>query len=234
MTSGTIFHRSRLPLRVWFRAMWWVTNQKGGVSALGLQRSLGLGSYETAWACLHKLRRAMVRPARERLSGEVEVDETIVGGHEKGGGRRHLGKKALVIIAVEVRGKGMGRVRLRRITNASEKNLLGFVRDVVAPGSTVVTDGFMSYEKLDRLGYQHRPRIAHPDRKRALSLLPRVHRVAALLKRWILGTHQGRVSRDLLGSYLEEFSFRFNRRSSSDRGWLFHRLAQQAVVTPPQ
>jgi len=96
ITSGTIFHRTRSPLRLWLQAMWWVTTQKNGASALGLQRILGLGSYETAWTWLHKLRRAMVRPGRDRLSGEVEVDETFVGGVEKGGGRRHIGKKALV------------------------------------------------------------------------------------------------------------------------------------------
>lgn len=113
--AGTIFHRSHLPLRTWFRAMWWVTNQKHGLSALGLQRLLGLGSYRTAWLCLQKLRRAMVRPSRDRLSGKVEVDETYVGGVETGGGRRHLGNKALVVIAAQVDGNGIGRIRLRRI-----------------------------------------------------------------------------------------------------------------------
>jgi len=233
LTAGTIFHRSHLSLRVWFRAIWWATNQKSGVSALGLQRTLGMGSYETAWSCLHKLRRAMVRPGRERLGGEVEVDESFVGGHEARGGRRHIGKKALVAIAVEIRGKGMGRVRLQRIPDASERSLSSFVRNAVQPGSVLVTDGWESYAPLAKQGYGHRPRPAYPDRKQAVVLLPRVHRVAALLKRWLLGIHQGRVSRDMLDSYLNEFAFRFNRRLSSNRGQLFHRLVQQAAMVGP-
>ncbi len=233
LTAGTVFHRSRLSLRTWFRAMWWATNQKSGVSALGLQRALGMGSYETAWSCLHKLRRAMVRPGRERLGGEVEVDESFVGRHEAGGGRRHIGKKALVAIAVEIRGKGMGRIRLQRIPDASERSLSSFVRDAVAPGSVLVTDGWESYAPLAKQGYGHQPRPAHPHREQAVVLLPRVHRVAALLKRWLLGTHQGRVSRDRLDSYLNEFAFRFNRRLSANRGLLFQRLVQQAAVVGP-
>ena len=233
LPAGTIFHRSHLPLRMWFRAIWWATSQKSGVSALGLQRTLGMGSYETAWSCLHKLRRAMVRPGRERLGGEVEVDESFVGGHETGGGRRHIGKKALVAIAVEIRGKGMGRVRLQRIPNASERSLSSFVRNAVQPGSVLVTDGWESYVPLVKQGYVHRPRPAHPNREQAVVLLPRVHRVAALLKRWLLGIHQGRVSRDRLNSYLDEFAFRFNRRLSSNRGLLFQRLVQQAAMVGP-
>lgn len=233
VTQGTIFHGSHLPLRIWFRAMWCVTSQKSGVSALGLQRALGIGSYETAWACLHKLRRAMVRPGRELLGSEVEVDETFIGGHEAGAGHRHIGKKSLVAIAVEVRGTGMGRVRLRQIPDASEKSLVNFVRDTVAPASTVVTDGWSPYSRLVEWGYIHRPRPASPNRAQAITLLPRVHRVAALLKRWLLGIHQGSVSKRLLGAYLDEFAFRFNRRLSQDRGWLFHRLAQQALAIGP-
>lgn len=230
-TRGTIFHDSHLPLHIWFRAMWYVTNQKSGISALGLQRALGIGSYETAWACLHKLRRAMVRPGRELLGSAVEVDETFVGGHEAGGGRRRAGKKSLVAVAVEVRGEGMGRVRLRQIPDASERSLIAFVRDTVAPASAVVTDGWRPYARLAEWGYVHRSHPAYPDREQAVALLPRVHRVAALLKRWLLGIHQGSVSKRLLGAYLDEFAFRFNRRFSPDRGWLFHRLAQQALAT---
>lgn len=233
VTAGTIFHRSHLPLRSWFRVIWWATNPKGGVSGLGVQRLLGLGSYKTAWSCLHKLRRAMVRPGREKLSGEVEVDETYVGGVKVGGGRRHLGNKALVVIAAEVDGAGSGRVRLRRIPDASAKSLVGFVRDAAAPGSAVITDGWSSYEGLTQEGYQHRPRVRGADPTQASALLPRVHRVASLLKRWLLGTHQGAVSRNHLDDYLDEFTFRFNRRKSRHRGKLFYRLLQQAVAVGP-
>jgi len=233
VTAGTIFHRSHLPLRTWLRAMWWVTNQKHGISALGLQRLLGLGSYETAWACLQKLRRAMVRPGRDRLVGEVEVDETYVGGVDPGGGRRHLGNKALVAIAAQVDGEGIGRIRLRRIPDASSRSLQAFVKEAIEPGSTVATDGWEGYEGLKGAGYKHRPRVISGSGKTASTLLPRVHRVASLLKRWLLGTHQGGVSRDHLDYYLDEFTFRFNRRTSRYRGKLFYRLVEQAVAVDP-
>lgn len=230
VTAGTIFHGSHMPLRLWFRAMWQVTNQKSGVSALGLQRSLGIGSYRTAWACLHKLRAAMVRPGREQLSGEVEVDETYIGGHEKGKGGRHIGKKSLVIIAAEVREKGTGRIRMKRIDSASERNLIGFVQEAVRPGSTVITDGLPVYRQLAGLGYRHESRIPE-KRDQSSATLPRVHRVASLIKRWLLGTHQGSFSKRLIPGYLDEFAFRFNRRMSPTRGMVFYRLAQQAIVT---
>ena len=233
VTAGTIFHRSHLPLRTWLRAMWWVTNQKHGVSALGLQRLLGVGSYETAWACLQKLRRAMLRPGRDRLVGAVEVDETFVGGVDPGGGRRHLGNKALVAIAAQVDGKGIGRIRLRRIADASSRSLHAFVREAIQPGSMVTTDGWEGYEGLKQAGYKHRPRVIRGSGKTASTLLPRVHRVASLLKRWLLGTHQGGVSRDHLDYYLDEFTFRFNRRTSRYRGKLFYRLVEQAVAVDP-
>ncbi|MGH7372408.1 MAG: IS1595 family transposase [Candidatus Methylomirabilales bacterium] len=233
ITAGTVFHRTRKPLRLWFQVMWWVAGQKNGASALGLQRLLGLGSYQTAWAWLHKIRRAMVRPGRDRLTGEVEVDETFIGGVEKGGGRRHVGKKALVAVAAEVRGTGTGRIRLQRVQDSSAQSLVGFVKQAVEPGSFVVTDGLPSYVGLEAAGYGHRPRVVRGSGKEADSLLPRVHRVASLLKRWLLGTHQGRVERKHLPYYLDEFTFRFNRRTSRSRGLLFYRLAQQAVAIQP-
>lgn len=233
VTAGTIFHRSHLPLQTWFRAMWWVTNQKHGVSALGLQRLLGLGSYKTAWSCLQKLRRAMVRPGRDRLTGEMEVDETFVGGVEKGGGRRHLGNKALIVVAAQVDGQGIGRIRMRRIPDSSAEHLLAFVKDAVEPGSKVITDGWAGYAGLREAGFRHRVRTRGPNPERASKLLPRVHRVASLLKRWLLGTHQGAVSRQQLDYYLDEFTFRFNRRTSKSRGKLFYRLVQQAVAIEP-
>ena len=177
VTAGTLFHRSHLPLTLWFRAMWAITNQKGGVSALGLQRALGLGSYRTAWTCLHKLRRAMVRPGREPLTCEVEVDEIFVGGVEKGGGKRHLGRtKALVAVAAEAKGRGMGRIRLHQIPDASAESLGGFVRRTVAPGAVIITDGWTAYPGLAQSGYVHRPRVVRTSGQTASTLLPRVDR----------------------------------------------------------
>jgi transposase-like protein len=233
VTSGTIFERTHTPLTVWFRAVWWVTSQKTGASALGLQRVLKLGSYRTAWVCLHKLRRAMVRPGRETLTGRVEVDETFVGGHDPGQGRRHLGSKALVFVAAEVRGRAVGRIRLVQIPNASSEAIAAAVKASIAKGATVVSDGFQSYEMLPTLGYRHEQRVVRGSGRTASSRLPRVHRVASLLKRWLLGTHQGAVRREYLDYYLDEFTFRFNRRTSTARGMLFRRLLEQAVAIQP-
>jgi len=232
VTAGTIFEASHMPLRLWFRAMWQVTHQKGGISALGLQRTLGLGSYRTAWACLHKLRRAMIRPGRDRLKGKVEVDETFIGGREKGGGRRRVGKKSLVMVAAEVRGQKIGRIRLQQIPDTSKEHLLEFVREFVAPGSRIITDGLPVYINLAKMGYVHRPRIPQ-NKAETTKLLPRVHRAAALLKRWLLGIHHGSFSKKQLDWYLDEFVFRFNRRASTTRGMVFYRLVQQAVATDP-
>lgn len=232
-TAGTIFHRTRKPLRLWFQAVWWLVAQKNGASALGLQRVLGLGSYETAWAWLHKLRRTMVRPGRDRLSGRVEVDETFVGGVEPGGGGRHVGKKALVGVAAEVRGRAIGRIRLGRVRDSTPESLVPFVRQTVEPGSTLITDGLWSYGFTQEAGYIHRPRVIRGSGKGAEKLLPRVHRVASLLKRWLLGTHHGRVERAHLPYYLDEFTFRFNRRTSRSRGLLFYRVMQQVVNRGP-
>ncbi len=226
-TASTIFQDSHLPLRLWFRAIWWMTNQKTGVSALGLQRMLGIGSYRTAWTCLHKLRRAMVRPNRELLAGEVEVDETLIGGRRKGAVGRTIGAKAVVLVAVERRKTGAGRVRFQRIPFATGDRLVLFVKKNVTPGSTIITDGLPAYVGiLQPHGYTHEPRTGS-------DVLPHMHRVAALLKRWILGVYQGRVSWEQLDHYLDEFSFRFNRRMSASRGQLFYRLVQQALLVEP-
>jgi len=233
VTAGTVFQDTHKPLMLWFQAMWWVTSQKPGASALGIQRVLGLGSYETAWAWLHKLRRAMVRPGRDQLTGEVEVDETFVGGVESGGGRRHLGRKALVAIAAEVRGPAVGRIRMKRVRDSSAASLQPFVQETVVAGATVVTDGFQSYRGLSAVGYHHDRRVLLGSGESADAVLPRVHRVAALFKRWLLGTHQGGVSQEQLNYYLDEFTFRFNRRTSRSRGKLFYRLVQQAVLIDP-
>ena len=192
-----------------------------------------LGSYRTAWTWLHKFRRAMVRPGRDRLSEMVEVDETFVGGEEPGGGRRHVGKKALVVIAAEVRGRAIGRIRMRRVEDSSAESLLPFVQEVVEPDTLVITDGLQTYRGLPKLGYRHDRRVILGSGESATAVLPRVHRVASLLKRWLLGTHQGAVSREHLDYYLDEFTFRFNRRTSRHRGMLFYRLMQQAVAIDP-
>lgn len=232
VTAGTVFQDTRKPLRLWFQVMWWLTGQKTGASALGLQRLMGLGSYETAWTWLQKLRRAMVRPGRDRLSGSVEVDESFVGG--LGGSRgRSTAKKALIVVAAEEVGHGIGRIRMRRIPDASAESLEGFVADAIEPGSLVHTDGWHGYNGLNATGYRHRVTLLRGQHELASKLLPRVHRVVSLLKRWLLGTHQGAVSAPHLDYYMDEFTFRFNRRTSRHRGQLFFRLAQQAVAVEP-
>ena len=233
VTAGTLFEGTRKPLRTWFSAIWSVTSQKHGANALGLQRVLGLGSYQTAWAWLHKLRRAMVRPGRDRLSGDVEVDEAYVGGLEEGVAGRLTESKSLVVIAAEVRGKATGRIRMRCVQDASEESLLSFVQEAVTPGAQVRTDGWAGYNGLKALGYKHKPKVIAGGRRSASEVMPRVHKVASLLKRWILGTLQGGVQRRHLDYYLDEFTFRFNRRTSRSRGQLFYRLVQQAVATDP-
>lgn len=234
-TAGTVFQDTHKPLRMWFRAIWHLTSQKNGASAVSLQQVLGLGSYQTAWAWLHKLRRAMVRPGRDRLHGRVEVDETYIGGEKTGKGRgRYVARKALVVIAAEEDGRGKGRIRMARIPEATRSRLHGFIRQTVEPGSVVHTDGFPAYAGLAAVGYGHEASVLLGQADdAAVRLLPRVHRVASLLKRWLSGTHQGAVSLEHLDYYLDEFTFRFNRRSSASRGKLFYRLIQQAVQIDP-
>jgi len=233
VTAGTIFHRTRLPLQNWFRAMWWMTDQTQRLSALGLQRLLGFGSYRTAWLWLQKLRRTLVLPDWDRLGGQVEVDELHMGRVEAGGSRRSLESKALVAIAAQIDGKGIGRIRLRRIPTASPSQLVAFVKHVVEPSSIVITDGWKAYAGLKQEGFKHRPRLINASSKTASALLPRVHRVASLLKRWLVSRHQGALSREQLDFYLDEFTFRFNRRTSRERWKLFYKLVAQAVAIDP-
>lgn len=213
--------------------MWWMTNQKTGLSGLGLQRLLGLGSYRTAWMMLHKLRSAMVRPGRDRLSGTVEVDESYVGGLEEGVRGRQTEKKSIIAVAAQEDGAGIGRIRMSQINNASAASLHGFVNTTVEQGSIIRTDDWTGYQGLEAKGYQHEVTPIKRSGKQAHELLPRVHMVISLFKRWLLGTHQGAISHEHLGSYLNEFVFRFNRRTSTHRGKLFLRLTQQAVVVDP-
>jgi transposase-like protein/ribosomal protein L37AE/L43A len=229
--AGTAFQGTHLPLITWFRAMWQITSQKNGVSALGLQRVLGLGSYKTAWLMLHKLRQAMVRPGRERLCGVVEVDETYWGTKESGGATgRLIFQKSLIAVAAEQDGSGIGRIRMERIANFDRATLHGFISENVEPGSTVHTDGLNSYRQM--VGYNHDRRVQR-QQDEGEHLLPRVHRAVSLLKRWMLGTHQGAIGQQHLDDYLNEFVFRFNRRKSASRGKLFYRLVQHAVAIKP-
>jgi transposase-like protein len=234
VTAGTVFQDTRLPLVLWFRAMWHVTNEKNGVSALSLQRALGLGSYKTAWLLLHKLRRAMVRPDRDKLGGLVEVDEAYWGGKEEGVVGRLTKDKALIFIAVEERIEGrrtvVGRCRLFKITDTSRTTLHQAIADAIEPGSTVRTDGLSSYLALK--GYAHERQI-QTQQPVGEYVLPRAHLVISLFKRWLMGTHQGSASPKYLDDYLNEFTFRFNRRKSKSRGKLFYRLVQQAVALTP-
>jgi transposase-like protein len=233
VTAGTIFQDLHTPLRLIFQAMWYVVCHKQGVSALGLQKILGLGSYETAWAWLHKLRRAMVRPGRDRLSGTVEVDEVLVGGSRSGKRGRGAEGKELVLIAVEKIGKGIGRVRLKHIPNASAVTLERAIDEMVVPGSTIRTDGWRGYSKLAKHGYNHTI-LVHDEQKPGEDPTPLVDRIASLLKRWLLGTHQGGQQFSHIQYYLDEYTFRFNRRKSRSRGLLFLRLVQQALEVGTQ
>ena len=239
VTSGTIFDKTRTPMRVWLAAAWYATNQKLGVSALGLQRVLGLGSYQTAWTMLHRFRRAMVRPEREKLHGLVEVDETYLAITDKhavaqGKKRKSRTHRVMVAVAVEIHEpKGFGRIRLRQVKDDSAASVVPFVTESLASDATVRTDGSAAYRGLQELGYAHERKVMLGAEDPAHVSMPGVHRVASLLQRWLLGTHQGAVQPEQLDFYLDEFVFRFNRRNSGSRGMLFYRLMEQAVRTPP-
>jgi transposase-like protein len=238
VTAGTIFDRTRTPLTVWFTACWLFASDKGGISALSVQRALEIGSYQSAWTMLHRLRSVLVRPGRERLSSTVEVDQTFIGGEEPGlRGGRARGKKVLSCIAVEINEpKGLGRCRMAPLADASAQSLHAFVTDHVEPGSTVITDAWQGYRGLDKLGYVHDRRSQRAARCRGEDpgeLLPAVHRVASLIKRWLLGTHQGSTDLAHLPAYINEFVFRFNRRRSRSRGMIFYRVLELAVDHGP-
>lgn len=233
VTSGTILNKTRTSLTTWFEVAWHVTTAKNGFSAKTLERTLDI-RYRTAWVMLQRYRVAMVRSEREPLSGTIEVDESLVGGVDRGKKRGRGSNKPIVVIAVEVKEpKGFGRIRMRHISDASGAKLVPFVCDVVVPGSTVQTDGWGGYNELSTCGYEHQRTVLSSTDDPAHVAMPGVHRVASLLKRWILGTHQGAVTAEHLQSYLEEFTFRFNRRSSRSRGLVFRRLLEQAVATGP-
>ncbi len=230
VTAGTVFHRSHYPLKTWFDVAWHVCEPKIGISALGLQRAMDFGSFHTAWEWSHRLRRLMVINGRSKLSGVVEADEAFIGGVKPGvRGRGALGK-AKIFVAVEVKGQAIGRIRLQVIPDTTTATLLRTIDQLIDKGAHIVTDGNNAYQPLPMHGYQH---TAMPSTVYGKTVLPKAHRVIALLKRWLLGTHQGAVNHDRLQSYLDEFVFRFNRRAAGSRGLLFYRLMEQAATAAP-
>ena len=227
-----------MPLTAWFAACRMFAGQKSGISAQGLQRALGIGPYPTEWAMLHRLRSVLVRPGRERLSGVVEVDETFIGGYEPGlSGGRARGKKVLVGVAVEDTDQAdFGRARMEVPSDATAPSLQHFVTENVQPGTLVITDGWAGCQGINTFGYAHEPRsqrAAHARGEDPGALLPAVHRVISLAKRWLLGTHQCSVGEAHLRAYLNEFVFRFNRRKASRPGLIFFRVLQLAVAHDP-
>jgi transposase-like protein len=209
VTAGTLFQGTRTPLRQWFAAAWLVATAEQGVSARQLARALDLGSYETAWTMLHRFRRAMVRSGRPRLEGRVEIGTVLAPG------------RATAAVALEDRGETAGRVRMQRLSAGG--GLVAFVGRVVEPGTLVRATRLEAWWPLAELGYmtERAPRLTH---------LPALERDLA---GWLRGTHQGATSPAQLDWYLDEFTFRFNRRTSTHRGMLFYRLLEEAVVTPP-
>lgn len=232
VTSNTIFHRTSKPLYIWFRAIWWMVAQKNGVSAKGLQKVLGLGSYQTAWTWLHKFRRLMVFSNRRKLQGTVEVDEVLIGGKVSGKRGRGAEGKSLIVVGVEVIGHKTGRVRISKIKDASSKYLDSFIEKNIKQNSIIVTDGWAGYTNLKTNGFIHNIQKS-TIKEDGKEVLPNVHIIASLLKRWLLGTHQSYVNKNKLEYYLDEYVFRYNRRTSNSRGLLFLRILEQSVKTAP-
>ena len=239
LTSGTLFHGTRKPLLVWFHILWWIVAQKTGVSASNMKDFMGFGSYKTVWTWLQKIRRAMVGTDSDKLSGVVEVDATYIGGSGTGQGNQGKGAASgtLVVVAAECIGKQIGRVRFRCIQAATAEHLIPFIEENVMRGSTVITDGWKGYNVLPlkkknaQNGYVHEVKTVSEHGNKAYELLPHVRMVDSLVKRWLMGTHQGKVSPKYLPYYLDEFAFRFNMKLAANPGKLFYRLIQQAVET---
>jgi transposase-like protein len=228
--AGTIFQDTRKPLMDWFIAIWWVTTQKNGASSLGLKNVLGIKSNQTAWTWLHKIRKAMVNPNRAKLSGAVEIDETFIGGVAIGKRGRGAENKVLVIIASELDGKKLGRCRMGIIEDGSSESIHPFIVENIEEGSTLITDGWNGYNGIEKKNYARKIHV-QTGKVNNDKLLPHIHTIASLLKRWLLGTHHGRVEGKHLQAYLDEYVFRFNRRKSAERGLLFYRLLESAMQT---
>ncbi len=203
VTAGTVMHRSKMPLRLWFEAAYLVSTLTPGLSAVQFARQVGLKRYQTAFMMLHKLRAAMVRPGRDQLNGLVEVDETYIGGEHPGRVGRGAFGKVVVVGAVDIRGKAANRIRLQVIPNAAGATLVGFIQTHVLPGSTIKTDDWPGYSRINVAGYQH---VISTE-------LTHIHRVFGNLKTWLIGTHHG-VSPQHLQAYLNEYTYRFNRRGT--------------------
>ena len=238
LLAGTMFEQTKTGLARWFLAIWLVTSSKGGISALELQRQMGFGSYQTAWAWLHKIRKAMVRPDRRPLAERVEADETLVGGARPGRRGRGAAGKTVVAGAVEAgrgksRGRRLGRLRLQSVADASAESLKGFLTANVAPAAAVTTDGWQGYAGLGQAGYDHEAINLRTSWGDAVQHLPAIHLVFGLAKRWLLGTHHGAVRPKHLQAHLDEHVFRFNRRTAKSIGHRFARLVEQAIATPP-
>jgi len=231
VTAGTLFHGTKKPLAVWFKALWWFSTRKSGVNAVDLQQQLGLGSYRTAWCWLQKLRTCTILPDRQSLSGKVEADEFYLGGERSGKRGRGADHKCKVAVAVERQGKKLGRLRMQVIEDCSSSQLLPFIKGNVAAGSKVSTDGWKGYNGLEKDFVHHRILSTQTEDKE--SVLPGVHLVISLVKRVILGTFQGRFDPEYLQRYLDEYVFRFNRRTCKSPGKRFWRIMQQAATSPP-
>ncbi|MEQ9285433.1 MAG: IS1595 family transposase [Cyclobacteriaceae bacterium] len=228
LTSGTIFHGSKKPLTMWFKVIWWYTTRKSGVNAKNLQELLGI-SYPTAWSWLQKLRSASVRPAREKLSGEVEVDEFYLGGKQEGKAGRGSENKIKVIVAVEKKGTQLGRIRMKQIPSCDAENLKAFIEDNIEKGTKVVTDGWKGYLPLSsNEDFDHQALVASISGE---DVTPGVHRVASLFKRVAIGTYQGRISPKHAQKYLDEYVFRFNRRKSKSVGLKFMRMVELVALS---
>lgn len=232
LTAGTMFHRTRSPLKTWFRAIFEFVSSKSGCSAKHIERTVGI-SYETAWTWLHKIRDVMTRRDREQLKDMVEADETYVGAPAPGYPGRKCGPNQFVVFgAVEVVGKGCGRTRLSPTPSASGEALIEEIKTSIQGGSTVATDGFGGYEELHK-SHKHLPMVLGSP-KNASRFQPRIHKVFSLFKRLLLGTYHGSCRRKWAALYCAEFTFRFNRRNSTHRTQLFHRVMQQTVKRTPR
>lgn len=230
--AGTIFHKSQLPLPLLFRMLWYMIVQKNGVSAVSVQRVLGLSSYDTVWKWLHRFRKIMVLPQRDKLRGRVEVDETFVGGVKKGKRGRGADGKAIVIIAIEIINNRTGRVRMEIIEQSDRKCINNFLKNNIEENSIIFTDGWKGYVDIQKMKYTHQIETK-TIAMNGENLTPNVHKIASLLKRWLLGTHQNFTSEEYLAYYLDEYTFRYNRRKSNSRGLLFYTLLKQAILNKP-